>query len=174
MAQADLKFKAFPPVANAQPPERMTEGAVGFDFYAEEIINEDRNSIWYRTGYGVDLPNGNFGDLRARSSVSKMGLILANGAGVVDTDYQGEIQFRFYKLRSGCLAHPEVAPYPDFEYDGEGYRRHSEIEVYEPGDRIGQMIVVPEVSSVFTGTEVVEEFESETERAEGGFGSTGE
>jgi dUTP pyrophosphatase len=147
MAQADLQVKSFSP-ENAKPPKRMSEGAVGFDFYAEEIVKEDPTSIWYRTGYGVNIPDDCFGDLRARSSVSETGLFLANGAGVVDPDYQGEVQFRFYKART---------------YD---------LDLYEPGDRIGQLIVVPAATRRFTGVEVVEDFNETTERGEGGFGST--
>jgi dUTP pyrophosphatase len=148
MAAADLQVKPFSP-ENANPPQRMSEGAVGFDFYAEEIIHQGTMSIWYRTGYGVNIPDNCFGDLRARSSVSETGLFLANGAGVVDPDYQGEIQFRFYKANK-------------FSFD-----------LYEPGDRIGQLIVVPAATRQFTGVEVVKDFTEQTERGEGGFGSTG-
>jgi dUTP pyrophosphatase len=169
MAAADLQVKPFSP-ENANPPQRRSEGAVGFDFYAEEIIRETPTDIWYRTGYGVDIPDDCFGDLRARSSVSETGLFLANGAGVVDPDYQGEVQFRFYK------SDPDLPPaheteFPDYVMEGQPYIRN--VDVYKPGDRIGQLVVVPAATRLFTGTEVVEDFTEETERGEGGFGSTG-
>jgi dUTP pyrophosphatase len=168
MAQADLQVKPFSP-KNAKPPKRMSEGAVGFDFYAEEIIQEDRTSIWYRTGYGVNIPDDCFGDLRARSSVSETGLFLANGAGVVDPDYQGEVQFRFYK-NDPDLPPVHESEFPDYRVQGQPYVRNSDI--YDPGDRIGQLIVVPAATRRFTGVEVVEDFNETTERGEGGFGST--
>jgi len=147
MPQADLQVTPFA-AENAKPPKRMSNKAVGFDFYAEEIIRETKTDIWYRTGYGVNIPDDCFGDLRARSSVSGTGLFLANGAGVIDPDYQGEVQFRFYKART------------------------FDLDLYEPGDRIGQLIVVPAATRRFTGVEVVEDFNETTERGEDGFGST--
>lgn len=153
----DLTVKEFD-VENAKPPEKMTDGAVGFDFYAEEIIREDPHSIWYRTGYGVNIPDGYYGDLRARSSVSETGLMLANGAGVIDTDYQGEVQFRFYKLMPDQIIEQIL---------------NEKVDKYEPGERIGQLIIVPQVTQKFDGVSVVEEFQKETKRGEDGFGSTG-
>ena len=172
MAAADLKVKPFDAEV-ANPPRRMSEGAVGFDFEAEEIIHESATEIWYRTGYGVNIPNDCFGDLRARSSISETGLLLANGAGVVDPDYQGEVQFRFYKAREDArLFGPdrEMADRADEQNQGSYKRR---VEIYEPGDRLGQLIVVPQKTIMFSGTEVVEDFKESTERGEGGFGHTG-
>lgn len=162
---ADLMVKEFD-ADNAQPPRRMSEGAVGFDFEAEEIIKETQYSVWYRTGYGVQIPNGYFGDLRARSSVSETGLILANGAGIIDPDYRGEVQFRFYK----------AASYPHVKKSGMKVRwveRKNSVDLYEPGDRIGQLVIVPQATGQFSGVSVVDDFEDDTTRGEGGFGSTG-
>jgi len=172
MAAADLQVKPFSP-DKAEPPKRMSEGAVGFDFYAEEIIRETASVIWYRTGYGVNIPDDCFGDLRARSSVSETGLFLANGAGVVDPDYQGEVQFRFYKAREDERLFGFDRPKADrTDHQNQGkYKRR--VDIYEPGDRIGQLVVVPAATRLFTGTEVVEDFTEETERGEDGFGSTG-
>jgi dUTP pyrophosphatase len=144
----------------------MTNGAAGFDFYAEEIISETPDHVWYRTGFAVDIPNGYWADLRARSSVSKTGLFLANGAGVGDTDYQGELQFRFYKLRADKVG----SPY-DYTHDGLPYERVANI--YTPGDRIGQLILTPKAQPERVGVLLVDEFDEETERGSGGFGSTG-
>jgi len=172
MAAADLQVKPFSP-DNANPPQRMSEGAVGFDFYAEEIIHESPSEVWYRTGFGVNIPDDCFGDLRARSSVSETGLFLANGAGVVDPDYQGEVQFRFYKAREDVrLFGPDRQKADRTDQQNQGkYKRR--VDIYEPGDRIGQLVVVPAATRLFTGTEVVEDFTEETERGEAGFGSTG-
>lgn len=177
MAAADLQVKPFSP-ENANPPQRMSEGAVGFDFYAEEIIHESPSEVWYRTGFGVNIPDDCFGDLRARSSVSETGLFLANGAGVVDPDYQGEVQFRFYKAREDTQLETQsrseyrrLENVADYEMGGTLLKRR--VDIYEPGDRIGQLVVVPAATRLFTGTEVVEDFTEETERGEDGFGSTG-
>jgi len=170
MTAGNLQVKPFSP-KNANPPQRMSEGAVGFDFYAEEVIRETPTDIWYRTGYGVNIPDDCFGDLRARSSVSETGLFLANGAGVVDPDYQGEVQFRFYKARKDVPTYGDRRLNHDRGTESDTYKRR--VDIYEPGDRIGQLVVVPAATRLFAGTEVVEDFTEETERGEGGFGSTG-
>lgn len=167
---ADLLVKQFGEPQNAEPPRRMSDGAVGFDFWAEEIIHEDSTSIWYRTGYGVRIPEPLFGDLRARSSVSETGLLLANGAGTVDPDYRGEVQFRFYKIVSDDFAFAGV---PEDRIDGAGNKFRRNVDVYEPGDRIGQMVISKSWHLLFPGTSVVSEWPDETARGEDGFGSTG-
>lgn len=76
--------------------------------------------------------------------------MLANGVGVIDSDYRGEICFRF-KV-----------------FDAQG-SINKYAKMYQPGDRIGQLVVVP---SPKVELEEVKDL-SETERGEGGYGSTG-
>jgi len=168
-----LKVKQIGQPEHAKTPARMSGGAAGFDFYAEEIIHEDSRSIWYRTGFAVNIPNDTFGDLRARGSVSKRGLFLANGAGVLDPDFHGEVQFRFYKVK------PDINLYRDnrrgsdrTDSYGERYKRR--VNVYQPGDRIGQMVIVPQLTTSYDGVQLVSSFDETTERGEGAFGSTGQ
>jgi dUTP pyrophosphatase len=97
----------------------------------------------YGTGLAVEIPEGHVGLLFPRSSISNSGLILTNSVGVIDSGYRGEIKFRFKHI-------------PDTAY-------------YKPGDRIGQLIVMPYPEIDF---QEVEELSS-TERGEGGFGSSG-
>jgi dUTP pyrophosphatase len=145
---------------NAQAPVRGSDHAAGYDFHAAECIRNTRYELWYDTGVAVQIPHGYFGDLRARSSVSKTGLFLANGAGVVDSDFRGTIQFRFYKL-----GRTEV---PDLETFHNAYPK--EPILYDVGDRIGQLIVQKHYSN--HGLCEVDAL-SDTNRGEGGFGSTG-
>jgi len=83
-------------------------------------------------------------DLRPRSSVWKTGLVLANCEGTVDENYRGELCAIFY----------HVLP---------------ELPIYEVGDRIGQIKLGATEPMDF---EVVDEL-SDTDRGDGGFGSTG-
>lgn len=83
---------------NAQEPIQATDMAAGVDLHAAEILRDTKHEFWVDTGIAFDIPQGIFGDLRARSSVSETGLFLANGAGVIDPDYTGTVQFRFYKF----------------------------------------------------------------------------
>ena len=101
--------------------------------------------VEYDTGLSMEIPEGHVGLLFPRSSVSKTNLVLANSVGVVDSGYRGPVKLRFKEL-SGPP----------------GGR-------YKTGDRVGQIIIIPIPNFEF---EQVEEL-SNTDRGEGGFGSTG-
>lgn len=141
MDNLKIKFKKLNP--NAVTPKQGTSGAAGFDLTAV-WLEATETTLKYDTGIAVEIPPGCVGLVFPRSSVCKTGLSLANSVGVIDSDYRGSISFVFYKPM------PCIAP-------------------YLPGDRIGQLVIVPipEVEYV-----EVEEL-SETERGAGGYGSTG-
>lgn len=132
----------------AKPPTRSTEGSIGYDLTAVSIsvMNEENYGyIEYDTGVKIaHIPPGIGGFLFPRSSISKTGLIMANSVGVIDSDYRGNIKFRF-KYIPGTLK-------------------------YEIGDRIGQIVFMP---VILEDLEQVESVEDNTARGEGGFGSTG-
>jgi dUTP pyrophosphatase len=93
----------------------------------------------------MELPENTFGAIFARSGLAtKKGLRPANCVGVCDSDYRGEYV---------------VALHNDTD----------EMMSIEPNERIAQLIVMPFIPVNFT---VVEEL-NETERGDGGFGSTG-
>lgn len=137
-----LQYKLIHP--NAKPPERGYGTAAAFDLYAAEIEKETEHQIWYETGVAFNIPNGLFGDARARSSVSETGLIQANAAGIVDPDYTGTIQFRFYKV------------------DPTG-------DIYDVGDRVGQILFSPYYDGEIREIDEL----PDTKRGDSGFGSTG-
>lgn len=141
MEKLQIKFKNTHPFAVI--PSRKTTGAAGFDLTAVSLEVTEM-TLKYDTGIAVEIPAGYVGLVFPRSSVCKTGLSLANSVGVIDSDYRGSISFVFYKPM------PCIVP-------------------YLPGDRIGQLVIVP-----IPEVEFVEEEElSETERGEGGYGSTG-
>lgn len=141
MDNLKIKFKKMNP--NAVMPKQGTIGAAGFDLTAVSI-EKNETMLKYDTGIAVEIPPGYVGLVFPRSSVCKTGLSLANSVGVIDSDFRGSISLVFYK-NTQCIV------------------------PYWPGDRIGQLVIVPipEVEYV-----EVEEL-SETERGEGGYGSTG-
>ena len=96
------------------------------------------------TGVRVAIPEGYVGLLFARSSLCNWGMLLANGVGVIDSGYTGEIKVPLFNVS------PRVFELP-------------------AGARIAQLVVVPCELPVFRR---VDEFK-ETERGEDGFGSTG-
>lgn len=130
---------------NAAVPKYAKSGDAGLDLTAVEIINDEGFQVTYKTGLAFEIPLGYVGLLFPRSSIRNYQLSLSNAVGVVDSGYRGEIQFTFNKL----------AGIPS--------------KKYEVGDRIGQLIILP-----YPSIELVElDNLSETERGEGGFGSSG-
>jgi dUTP pyrophosphatase len=129
---------------NAVIPSYSKPGDAGMDLVAiSEEWNENDNMVTYDTGLAIEIPKGFVGLLFPRSSVSKTTLSLANCVGIIDSGYRGSIMFKFRYLEEGM--------------------------VYEIGDRIGQLIILPYPEVQF---KVVKELSS-TDRGEGGFGSTG-
>lgn len=115
----------------------------------------------YKTGIAMAIPLGYVGLLFPRSSISKYTLSLANAVGVVDSGYRGEIFFKF-----------KPTPYFNQQYNPETfdlYHRFEHNVQYNIGDRIGQIMIIerPDVD-----WDIVDDFD-DTERGDGGFGSTG-
>ena len=108
----------------------------------------DGTQITYGTGLSIEIPEGFVGLVFPRSSIRKTDLSLSNSVGVIDSGYRGEIQATFNQRslssQSGSF-------------------------VYGVGDRIMQIIIIPHPPIEF---QEVDEL-TNTERGEGGFGSTG-
>lgn len=128
-------------------PSRGSSEAAGYDLYADieetRILPGETKKI--PAGISVEIPSGYFGGIFARSGLStKEGLRPANCVGVVDADYRGPVM---------------VALHNDSDVE----------RVITPGEKIAQMVIMPFLAVEF---EEVEDL-SDTERGEGGFGSTG-
>ena len=138
-----LKVKRL--VKEAIVPSYAKPGDAGLDLTAASVKREHR-FIEYGTGLSVELPKGHVGLLFPRSSVTNKDMMLKNSVGVLDEGYRGEIKLRFQSLQNSY---------------GES--------VYQVGERIGQLVIVP-VASV--DIQEVTDLE-ESDRGIGGFGSTG-
>lgn len=129
-------------------PERGSDYAAGYDLFAdleEALVLEPHTSTLIPTGLAMEIPEGYFGGVFARSGLStKEGLRPANCVGVIDADYRGELKVPLHN-------------------DGEVARE------IKPGQKVAQLIVVPFLSVEFDEVENL----SETVRGVGGFGSTG-
>lgn len=132
----------------AKIPERGSAFAAGYDLFAdlqEPVEIMPRQTLMINTGVAMEIPEGYWGGIFARSGLSaKEGLRPANCVGVVDADYRGPV----------CVA---------LHNDGEVPRK------VMPQQKIAQMVVVPFLAVEF---EEVTEL-SDTVRGIGGFGSTG-
>ena len=130
---------------NAVIPKYAKPGDAGMDLTAVSVDFSDWNYLTYHTGLAIEIPEGYVGLLFPRSSVYKTGQQLSNSVGVIDSGYRGEIMMKFTR---------------DLE---------SEENAYKPGDRIGQIMILPYPQVEFQEVEEIEK----SDRGEGGFGSTG-
>ena len=133
---------------NAVIPTYAKEGDAGMDVVATRIINETLDSITYGTDIALEIPEGFVGLVFPRSSIRKTHLHLSNSVGVIDSGYRGEVQATFKKIQGIS---------------------NNALDNYKVGDRIFQLMVIPHPTIQFIEVNEL----SNTERGEGGFGSTG-
>lgn len=137
------------------------DGDAGIDLTATSKWYDEFGNTCYGTNRAFEIPKGYVGLLFPRSSNSKQNLRLTNSVGVLDSGYRGEVVFKYrndaFATQSALIKNDIVNGNVGFEYE------------YEVGDRVGQLIVMPYPQIEF---EEVEEL-TDTERGEGGFGSTG-
>ena len=132
---------------NAVVPTRGSKYAAGADLYSAEndLYIEDRQTVMIGTGIAMEIPEGYVGLVYARSGLAcKEGLAPANKVGVIDSDYRGEIKVALYN-QSG------------------------QKKLVKNGERIAQIVIAPFLAPEFAEVSELDE----TDRGEGGFGSTG-
>lgn len=168
----EVKFKKL--TSDAVIPSKAHPGDVGFDMTATKM-EQTEDYIEYSTGIALDLPKGYCALLFPRSSNSKKDLLMCNSVGLVDEGYKGELKFRFKRVLMPVMQDVMIAPPTgDILTDARNTRKMPglacrEDHLYKVGERIGQLVIMPypEINLV-----EVEEL-SESERGDGGFGSTG-
>lgn len=154
----EVKIKKLHP--NAVIPKYESAGAAGMDLTAVSKHYDGNGCVVYGTGVAIQIPQGYYADLRPRSSISKYDLVLANSIGTIDSDYTGELIFKF-KPTIEFVAH-------EFAVNQKcGSMPHIH-KTYDVGDRIGQIIIMPYPKIEFVEVDELDE----TERGNGGFGST--
>ena len=141
-----VRFQKLDPRAVA--PRYGSAAAAGADLYAvgdAPVTVAPGETVFIRTGLAVEIPEGYVGLVFARSGLAcKRGLAPANKVGVIDADYRGEIMVALYN-------HAQMA------------------QTVEPGERIAQLAILPYLTAQFTEADSL----TDTDRGEGGFGSTG-
>ncbi len=142
----NIKVKKLKPGATV--PTMGSKFAAGADLYSAEdadVVIEPGETKFIGTGLAMEIPEGYVGLVYARSGLAcKRGLAPANKVGVVDSDYRGEIKVALHN-------------------------HGKEAQIVEKGERIAQMVIAPYLSVNYEEADEL----SETERGEGGFGSTG-
>ena len=132
-------------VPEAVIPSYSKVGDAGMDLTITKEIENTSFSVSYGFGIALEIPQGYVGLVFPRSSVRNQELVLSNCVGVIDSGYRGELQATFKKTNG------------------------LDSIKYKVGDRGAQIIILPYPTIYMT--EVPEL--SNTERGEGGFGSTG-
>lgn len=153
----EVKIKKLHP--NAVIPKYESAGAAGMDLTATSKHYDENGCVVYGTGLAFEIPENHVGLLFPRSSNAKKDLLLSNSVGVIDSDYRGEVIFKFK---------------PSIYYSVDGTPELTEVPLhhlnnYEVGDRIGQIIIMPYPKIEFIEVEELDK----TERGNGGFGSSG-
>ena len=137
---------------DAVVPTYAKHGDAGMDLTATSKTYDDNGNVVYGTSLAFEIPHGYVGLLFPRSSNTKKDLILGNSVGVIDSGYRGEVVFKF----KSQLSLTE-------------FRKKSYNDSYEVGDRIGQIIIMPYPKVTFIEVDEL----GESERGNGGFGSSG-
>ena len=142
----NIDFKKL--TSNAKTPTYGSEFAAGADLYSAEnhdIIVNPGETVFIHTGIAMAIPEGYVGLVYARSGIAcKRGLAPANKVGVIDSDYRGEIMVALHN-------HGNTS------------------QKIEPKERIAQIIISPYITASFRERDELDD----TERGNGGFGSTG-
>ena len=125
-------------------PTYSKNGDAGLDLTITSVIYEDTNKIKYGFGIALEIPKSHVGLIFPRSSIEKYELILSNCVGVIDSNYRGEIMASFKKTNN------------EFNY-------------YQVGERGAQIIIFKYPTINFIEVDEL----SETNRGDGGYGSSG-
>lgn len=127
-------------------PEYETIGSAGMDLRSnQDVIIESGKSEIIKTGLHIQLPIGFEAQIRSRSGLTaKKQVIVLNAPGTIDSDYTGEIGIILGNLSTEAFK-------------------------VNKGDRIAQMIIAEYRQLEFENVQSLDD----TERGDGGFGSTG-
>ena len=144
-----VKYKFVHPEAKAPFKANPTDAGWDLSCIAGPEVDDDGNFV-YQTGLALEIPEGHVGLLFPRSSIAKKDMLLSNAVGVVDAHYRGEVLAKFKPYISGPS-------------------KHIAYHMYEKGDRICQLIIIPIPEVEMEEVQIL----SKTDRGEGGYGSSG-
>jgi len=143
-----VPIQVLPSGEGLELPAYATDGAAGCDLRAAvttSLVIAPGGRTLVPTGLRIAIPEGYEGQVRMRSGLAlKLGLILPNAPGTIDSDYRGEV----------CVVVANIGAEP--------------VEISR-GDRIAQLVVAPVARARLERVESL----PPTTRDDGGFGSTG-
>lgn len=148
----EVRIKKLHP--NAVIPTYAKDGDAGMDLTAVTKSYDRDGNIVYGTGLAFEIPKGYVGLVFPRSSLSRLDIALSNCVGVIDSGYRGEVTVKF---KPAMLFNREQRPII------------LNNRIYEVGERVAQIIIIPYPKITFVEADEL----SETERGAGGYGSSG-
>jgi dUTP pyrophosphatase len=148
MQNLEIQIQIFENLGDIPLPSYASMGSAGMDLYAaieDEIVLSNLERKLIPTGIAISIPQGYEGQIRPRSGMAyKHGITVVNAPGTIDSDYRGQIFVPLINL-SGA----------DFKI--------------ERGMRVAQLVIAKHETINWNIVKLL----SNTERGEGGFGSTG-
>lgn len=137
-------------------------GDLGYDLIASSEPIFENDFIEYETNVKIEPTNKNIHALvLPRSSISKTRLVLANGPALIDNSYRGAIRLRFRYI-------PNCKDYHIVDYNNLKMTINEDY-IYKKGDKIAQLVFIEDFpKKLIECTDL-----SDSERGNGGFGSTG-
>jgi dUTP pyrophosphatase len=146
---AEIKHTLTQDELNEKLPNYSSEGNAAFDLrlaISEPLTLQPNESKVIGVGYAAWINDPNYvAYILPRSGLGSKGIVVGNLVGVIDSNYQGEIKV--------CV-----------------WNRSNEVKTIEPWDRVAQFIITPVVHGEIN---VVDNFETSTDRGEKGFNSSG-
>jgi dUTP pyrophosphatase len=142
----NVDFKVLSEDPDFKFPIRATEHSAGYDLFIPESVSLYPGDVKkVNMGFAIHIRDSNIAmEIMPRSGLGTKGLVLGNLIGLIDADYQGPVICSLWN-------------------------RSSEMMKFDKGDKVVQMIFVPIAHPQFR---LVDEFEFETGRGDGGFGHT--
>lgn len=172
-----VKYEKIHP--DAKTPEQATSGSIGYDLFATEDVEiKPGETKVIKTGLRFGLSEGQFILITSKSGLAaKQNIFVLNSPGLIDSDFRGEIGVILYNLHSwNSLINLIVATFLRYTIGTMGYLesyidQNFPVNTYKisKGTKVAQAIFFPDQN-----VELVEgNVDTNTERGEGGFGSTG-
>ena len=172
--QKELKVRIKKLHPDAVIPKYAHDADCGMDLTAVNKEYDNYGNVVYGFGLAFEIPKGYAGFIFPRSSNYKTGLLLSNCVGIVDSCYRGEVMAKFSMLKSNVVPARLLDRIRwfikgHFDRNVPMNGNYCGLGSYNVGDRVAQMVILPYPKVTF---EEVDEL-SETDRGDGGYGSTG-
>ena len=144
---------------DAVAPTKAHPTDAGFDLTAVTKSVDGDGNIVYGFGLAFEIPEGHVGLIFPRSSIAKRDLLLSNSVGVIDCHYRGAVTAKFKR----CVK------ILDYGFESHAEARLNRYREYEIGERVAQLVVIPIPEVTLEESDAL----SDTDRGEGGYGSSG-